>query len=113
MGSTTLGSLLGYDHLDILAESMRPIVEVMDENRKAEVRAFFHCQYCGGQIQVAFEDEYLWFHDGGFGINTDDVFFMLLIKEIHKAYPEWKLRGACKRCFDELTFLEKHECEVQ
>src|SRR3990167_2326901 len=100
-----LETLLGYDFKPLIE-----LVELTAGDASNNVCAFYHCSYCGGKIQASYEDEYLWFHDGGFGIDVNDLFFMGLIHEIQREHPEWKLRGACKHCYEELTFLENHKC---
>ncbi len=70
-----------------------------------------YCPWCLNWIRGDMDGEYLWIHDGEQGVDLDDPFVTLLVKRIREIHPDWKLRSSCKRCNEELTFLEEHSCQ--
>lgn len=70
------------------------------------------CRFCGGDIRISKEDDILWVHDGGQGIDTADPFIMLVVDRIRKRHPEWHLSSMCRKCNEEITFRTPHICSV-
>ena len=68
------------------------------------------CPFCGGSIQISKEDDVLWIHDGGQGIDNTDPYIMLVIDRIRKRHPEWLLSSMCRKCNEEITFRNPHNC---
>ena len=86
------------------------VVPAGEEETVDAVIPGLQCPWCGGPIIMTLEDNYLWIKDAGEGVDMSDIFLRLVIQRIRQKHPEWQLRSSCKKCNEELTFLEEHVC---